>query len=74
MPIGYLTANELGSRLRELRESVGLSQWQLAHELKTQSNRISDWETGKHTPTVPLLIRIADNYDITVSELLDGVM
>jgi DNA-binding XRE family transcriptional regulator len=52
----------------------GLTQWDLANKLNTRANRISDWETGRHEPTLPLLKRIADVYGMTVAELLDGVM
>lgn len=36
-------ATPLGQRLRELREGAGLKGYQLAAQLKTGQNRVSDW-------------------------------
>jgi XRE family transcriptional regulator, fatty acid utilization regulator len=76
MPTGTVSepATALGARLRDLRIANGYSQWQLAIRLDTQANRISNWETGRHEPTLSLLQRIAGVYEITVAEMLDGVM
>lgn len=76
MPTGTVSTptTALGARLRELRTEAGWSQWDLATQLQTRANRISDWETGRHEPTLPLLKRIAEVYETTVADLLDGVM
>lgn len=76
MPTGTVSTptTALGARLRELRTGAGLSQKTLADRLDTQANRISDWEIGNHVPTLPLLERIAAVHEITVAQLLDGVM
>lgn len=76
MPTGYISepTTELGVRLRQLRTRAGLTQPELAELLDTKSNRISDWEIGKHTPTLRLLRKIAEVYGITVSGLLRSVM
>jgi transcriptional regulator with XRE-family HTH domain len=76
MPKGTPSApvTDLGMRLRDERVEAGLTQADLAEILGTQPNRISDWELGRHVPTLPLLERIAGVYDITVSRLLRGVM
>jgi transcriptional regulator with XRE-family HTH domain len=74
MPIATTPTTQLGARIRDLRNEAGLSQWNFAIQLGTQANRVSDWEIGKHTPTLALLARIAQVLGITVSELLEGVM
>jgi transcriptional regulator with XRE-family HTH domain len=74
MPIVVVPSTALGARLRDLREGQEWSQWDLARALSTKANRVSDWETGLHEPTLALLRRIAAVYEITVAELLDGVM
>lgn len=75
MPTGYLSTptTELGARLRDLRLAAGFSQWQLSVKLNTGTNRVSDWEIGKHVPTLAVLARIAAVYGSTVPELLEGV-
>jgi putative transcriptional regulator len=76
MPAGTVSTPKtaLGARLRELRLGQEWSQRDLAELLNTKTNRISDWEIGKHEPTLPLLQRIAAVYDLTVAQLLKGVM
>ena len=66
-------ATPLANRLRELREAAGLKGAQLAVQLGTGQNRVSDWETGRHEPTLAVLRRYASLFGITVSQLLDGV-
>ena len=63
----------LGARLRALRERQGWRQRDLAAVIGTGQNRVGDWESGHHLPTLPVLQRLADAYDTTVSELLDGI-
>lgn len=78
MPTGFVSTptTALGERLREIRITAGLTQPELAEHLgyRSGANRVSDWEIGKHIPSLPLLERIAGVYGITVSELLQGVM
>ena len=76
MPKGTpsVPATVLGERLRDKRMKARLTQAELAEELGTQANRVSDWELGWHVPTLPLLERIAAVYGLTVSGLLRGVM
>lgn len=46
----------------------------MAARMSTRPNRVSDWEVGRHAPTLALLQRIATAYGLTVAQLLDGVM
>lgn len=64
----------LAVRLQALRHHAGLHQQQLAPQLATRANRISDWELGIHEPTLAILRRYATTFGITVAQLLDGVM
>ncbi len=66
----------LGARLRGLRLEAGLNQAQMAVLVgyKSGGNRVSDWERGYHLPTLPILHRYANAFNITVSELLAGVL
>ena len=76
MPTGTLSipSTTLGARLRDLRTKAGLTQWEVATMLKTRANRISDWETGRYEPSLPVLKRFAEVYGMTVSGLLQRVM
>jgi DNA-binding XRE family transcriptional regulator len=64
----------LAARLKGLRLSIGLTQRELEPFIGSWANRISDWELGVHTPTLETLQKYAQLFNVTVSQLLDGVM
>ncbi|MCB1569466.1 MAG: helix-turn-helix transcriptional regulator [Xanthomonadales bacterium] len=49
----------MNNRLRELRESQGWSQAELAVRLEVSRQTINALETGKYDPSLPLAFRIA---------------
>ncbi len=63
-------AGPVGSRIRELREGVGLSQRQLAEELQLSKSMIAKYEGGVHLPPASVLIRLAAVLPVTVDSLL----
>ena len=76
MPTGVLSVptTALGARLRQLRKRSKWTQTQMAVKMGTRANRISDWETGRFEPSLPVLKRYAELFGITVADLLGGVM
>lgn len=69
------TRHQLGQRIRELCESAGMREYELADEVCSASQgRISEWEIGVFEPSLKSLRRIAAAFGITVSDLLRGVM
>lgn len=63
---------KIGSFLKELRQSKGITQEQLAEQLNVSNRSVSRWETGNNLPDLSLLITLADFYDIEVGEIIDG--
>lgn len=57
--------------IRTLREERGLSQAQVAAILGVAQNTYSQYETGKIEWTAPVLLRLADYYQVSVDFLLD---
>ena len=57
--------------IRTLREERGLSQAQVAAILGVAQNTYSQYETGKIEWTAPVLLRLADYYQVSVDLLLD---
>ncbi|MCC4603444.1 helix-turn-helix transcriptional regulator [Xanthomonas campestris pv. badrii] len=49
----------MNSRVRELRESNGWSQGELAEQLGVSRQTVNALETGKYDPSLPLAFRIA---------------
>ncbi len=62
-----------GSRLRQLRRERQLTQLQLAEMLGVDRSYLSDVERGRTGMTLPYLKKVADGFQLTLSELLDGI-
>lgn len=56
-------------RLRDMREDADLSQRQLAEKLGIQQTVYSRYERGFQTVPLPLLIQLADFYDVSLDFL-----
>lgn len=56
--------------LKILRKQKGMSQEVLAQQLNVVRQTISKWEKGLSVPDAEMLIRIANLFDTSVSELL----
>ena len=54
------------------RKELGITQSELAERLYVTEKAISRWETGKGTPNISLLIPLAKELQIDVSDLLNG--
>lgn len=68
-----LKPERLAQKLVELRNALGLSQNELIRELQldlTQS-RISEYETGKGEPSLPVLLTYARLAGVCVEVLID---
>lgn len=60
-----------GDRLKELRISKNLSQEELSKVFDVRKSSISNWETGKATPTFDMLTKIAQYFGVTIDYLLN---
>lgn len=61
-----------GAAIRQLRDSRGLTQEQLAARLHVSSKAISKWETGRGLPDISLLEPLAEALGVSLIELLSG--
>jgi transcriptional regulator with XRE-family HTH domain len=66
----YLSSEELGPRVRELREAAGLSPEELADGACCTVEVIAGLEMGASTPTVSELLALADALNTTAEDLL----
>ena len=57
---------ELGERLRILREIVKMSQVKMADLLGVKQSSINRYENGQATPTVDILRKYADYFDVSM--------
>ena len=58
-------------RLKQLRESRGISQLKLAMDLSMNQNSISRYETGARQADYATLIRFADYFNVSIDYLLE---
>ena len=61
---------ELNERLAQLRKEHGLSQNDLADQLKVSRQAVSRWEQGLAMPSSDNLIYLSKLYGITLDELI----
>lgn len=57
-------------RLKELRQSYGLSQSQLAQKLKISKSSVNMYERGEREPGLEVLENIADFFNVDMNYLL----
>ena len=62
-----------GAFVARLRREKGWTQKELAERLYVSDKAVSKWETGASLPDTQLLIPLAEQLGVTVTELLPGL-
>ena len=57
---------EVGKRLKALRESIGISQMEMANAIDSSQSSVNRYENGQSTPPVELFRRYADYFDVSL--------
>ena len=60
----------LEQRLKELRKRENITQVQFAKIFDISAGTIAMWETGKREPSIDMLVKIANYFDVSVDYLL----
>ena len=60
----------LRHRIRELRELHDLNQRELASKLGVNPSAVALWELGQRKPSMDNVIKLAEIFDLTVTELI----
>ena len=63
---------KISNLIKTKRKEKELTQEDLAQKINVTEKAISRWETGRGTPDISLLVPLAEELDISVSELLKG--
>ena len=66
--------SSFGQRIRELRTAKGWRQIDLAEEAGINENYVSDIDIGKKEICLRTMLAVADAFDLTLAELLQGVV
>ena len=61
-----------GETLANLRKAKGLSQEQLAEEIKLTRQTISKWELNQSIPDIDYLFKLSDFFDVSTDYLIKG--
>jgi transcriptional regulator with XRE-family HTH domain len=64
--------SKIANNIRFLRQLKGLSQEQLADELRVTRSRIGGYEEGRNEPPIDLLIRLSEFFHIAIDALVRG--
>ena len=59
---------DYGNRFKEIRKQYGISAYKLTTDLEMNRSTISAIETGKNLPSLQLLEKFCDYFNITLSE------
>ena len=59
-------------RISEYRKAAGMTQEELAKKMDVKRSAVAMWETGKTSPRVGMLCKLADTLGCTVDDLLDN--
>ena len=62
----------LGARIALLRRNAGMSQSQLAGQLKISPSAVGMYEQGRREPSAEILVAMARIFGVTVDYLLTG--
>lgn len=60
----------LARNIRKYRERAGMDQVQLAKQLDRTNSAVSQWESGRTVPRMPMIHKMADLFGVTVAELM----
>lgn len=61
-----------GQFLKTLRKEKQLTQEGLAEKLGVSGRTVSRWETGTNMPDISLLVELAEFYQVSIPEIIDG--
>ena len=62
--------SQIGANIAAYRKRAGLTQAGLAEKLNYSDKAVSKWERGESVPDVLTLVQLAEQFDITVNDIL----
>jgi transcriptional regulator with XRE-family HTH domain len=62
----------LGDRIKQLRKEKGWGQKELANKMGSDARQISRYEKGHVTPSIDVVVKVAEALEVTTDYLLTG--
>lgn len=69
-----INAKSVGSRINDIRLSLGLSMEQFGKLFNTSKGTVNNWEKGRNLPNKENLLKISNLGDTTIEYILHGTM
>ena len=66
----FFNCQSFSVRLKDLRNSKGLTMMQLAEAIDTTKATISNFENAQRNPSLEMLIKLADYFNVSVDFLI----
>lgn len=63
----------VGENIKKMRKKLKITQDELAEKLSVTRQAVSNWENGKTEPDIETLTKMAQIFDISIDELVDGI-
>ena len=63
----------VGENIKKTRNKFRITQEELAEKINVTRQAVSNWENGKTEPDIETLTKIAQIFDISIDELVDGI-
>ena len=63
---------QIGANIASYRKRSGLTQAGLAEKLNYSDKAVSKWERGESVPDVLTLVQLAEQFEVTVAQLLES--
>lgn len=60
-----------GEKIKELRTNRGMTQQEMGNMLEVSKQSVSNWENGNIMPSIELLVRISDLFQVSTDYILD---
>ena len=67
-----MNQKKIVSFLKELRKEKGITQEEFAENLNVSGRTVSRWETGVNMPDISLLVDIAEFFNVSIPEIING--
>lgn len=66
---GDMIKKNISKNIVKFREKVGLTQKDLANQLKVTPSRISNWEQGANCPTIDILFEVCKVLNVSINDI-----
>ncbi len=63
---------QVGKRIKDLRQQLGLTQAELADKVGFTSQTVSNWESGLREPDIDALVKLSSLFSVSLDHLLSG--